>query len=481
MKTSTSEKAKVGVMLCGHKEYWPQFEGLKEQLISQGELFAKWVAETGVEVVSVPFVDTVEDAYKAGIEMKKQDIDLLFIYLTSYIASGRYMQGALAAACPVVIVGTQTDLDYSGARNITIYDTIASGGLTPLAESHNAFVRCGKIPAGMIFGKLDKTDYMMKEIDGWCRAANAVRALKGSIFGYLGHTYEGMYDMNFDPTSITREFGIHVRFLEMCELIKYIENCSDEDLDNKLKQINETFVRMDKSYDKTTKNIDNTELIWSAKVAVGLDKLVQNNGLSGLAYYYLGEDDSVYERTASNMCIGNSLMTSSGIAMAGEADMKTCIAMYITSAFGFGGSFAEFVSCDFNDDILLVGHDGPHDIRISDKKPKIRGLGIRHGKRGREVSVEFSIKHGPITLVAVGLDDSGRYSLIYAEGESCEGWTPQSGNTTTRGYFGKDVSRFIREWSCAGTTHHASLAIGHFGHIVEKFGRMMGINVKRIS
>ena len=481
MKTSISEKAKVGVMLCGHKEYWPQFPGMKEELIAQGMELVGWIKETGVDVAASPFVDTLEDAYKAGVEMKSKDIDLLFVYLTTYVASGRYVQGALAAGCPIVIVAGQMAFDITSGGDISIKALTSSSGPCPLPESYNAFTRCGKKPAGIIFGKFNKNDgYMINELNGWCAAANAVHAFKGSIFGYMGHSYEGMLDMNFDPTAVTKEVGAHVRFVEMCELVKYIEECTDDELNAKLEQIDSTFERMDKSYDRVTKDIEESDVVWAAKVSVGLDKLVKNNNLSGFAYYYMGEDNSIYERTASNLMIGNSLMTTNGISMAGEGDMKTCLAMYLTSALGCGGSFAELCFVDFNYDILLVGHDGPHDIRISDKKPTIRGLSLMHGKKGYGVSVEFSIKHGPMTMVAMSCDENGKYRLIYAEGESREGWVPQVGNTMTRGYFGKDVAKFIRDWTMAGTTHHASLAIGHCGDMIEKFGKLMGIEVIKV-
>ena len=41
---------------------------------------------------------------------------------------------------------------------------------------------------------------------------------------------------------------------------------------------------------------------------MGLDKLVTNNGLAGLAYYYAGLNN-VYERVASNLVVGNTLLT----------------------------------------------------------------------------------------------------------------------------------------------------------------------------
>jgi L-arabinose isomerase len=172
----------------------------------------------------------------------------------------------------------------------------------------------------------------------------------------MGHSYEGMLDMNFDPTAVTRAVGAHVKFVEMCELVDDIEKVTPAELQVKLDEIDAVFVRMAKSYDRTTKEIEESDIEWAAKVAVGLDKLIYHNNLSGFAYYYMGENNSIYERAASNLMVGNSLMTTKGISMAGEGDMKTCLAMYLTSALGCGGSFAELCLVNWEKNTLIVGH-----------------------------------------------------------------------------------------------------------------------------
>lgn len=478
MITSISEKGKVAVLACGHKEYWSQFPGMKEDLIKATERVAGYIRESDAELLESRFVDSREDAFAYGKELREKGCDLLFLYVTAYVASGRYMQGVIAAGCPVVVLGLQEPRSLDDS--LSMQGLTTSGGPCPVPEAYSALVRCGVAPAGLIFGKAYGDPHVTTEISEWCRVANALHAFKGSCFGYLGHTYEGMLDMNFDPTSVTKAFGAHVKFVEMCELVNYVDGCSKEELDNKIQEIKENFDIVGASYDATTKDVDVSDIEWSAQVAVGLDKLVQNHGLSGLVYYYMGENNSIYERTASNLMIGNSLMTTQGIAMAGEADMKTCLAMYLTSALGCGGSFAELPYVDFDKDIMIVGHDGPHDIRISDKRPTIRGLSLMHGKKGYGASVEFSIKHGPITLVGLGTDANGQYRLIVAEGESQPGWVPPVGNTLTRGYFGPNVANFLEEWCKALSTHHAALSIGHNAAMIEKFGKVMGIEVVRV-
>ena len=477
---------KVGVMVAGHREYWPQFPNARELLLKNAEGFEELLRKNGVEVVTYTtqdgsqMCDTSEKAYQAGLYFKQQDIDLLFLFLTTYVASGRYLQGVLACCAPVVVVGYQPDRDFTSS---TIADEI-SGGACPIPEACNALTRCLIKPVGVLFGEyLGGAAFapeFEKEIGEWCRAARAVRAYRGAIFGHLGHTYEGMLDMNFDPTTFTRTFGIHVRMLEMCQLAELVENATEHEISDKIKVIHDEFKLLDASYDPTTREISDQDISWAAKCSVGLDKLIAQNNLSGMAYYYEGRNDNLYERIGAGLVIGNTLLVSSGCALAGESDMRTCVAMYTTSALGGGGSFAEMCSTSFKDDVVLVGHDGPHDIRISDAKPTIRSLKLFHGKKGSGVSVEFSLKAGPITMLGIGIDENNQYSFIVAEGESKKGPVPKIGNTLTRGYFGKNISEFIQEWSNAGNNHHYALSIGHNASTLKKLAKMLGIGFRQI-
>ena len=413
-----TRKGKVAVMVVGHKEFWPQFPELRGRLLKNAEGFETLLYKQGIEVVKftaddgTQMCDLTELSYRAGLYFKAQDVDLLFLYISCYVASGRYMQGVLACPAPVVVVGYQWARDFAA---YTMFDEREGGVACPLPEACNALTRCLKPPVGVIFGEYlghgEFAPRFEKDISDWCRVANAMRSYKGAIFGHMGHSYEGMLDMNFDPTTFTRTFGIHIRMVEMCELVEDVRDASEEEVKAKLAVMHETFNFLDPSYDPTTVAIKDEDIEWAARCSVGLDKLMEKNGLSGMAYYYEGRDN-YYERVASNLIVGNSLLVSKGFSLAGESDMKTCLAMYTTSAMGAGGSFAELGVASFKENVILLGHDGPHDIRISDAKPTIRGLGLYHGKRGHGISVEFSLKAGPITMLGLGCDVNGQFSLI---------------------------------------------------------------------
>lgn len=479
---------RVGILVAGHREYWAQFPGCREQLLRNADNFVALIRRCGADAVTytaadgTQMCDSTEESYRAGVYFKSQDIDILILFLTTYVASGRYMQGVLASGAPVVVVGYQAPSNFSTRQ---MAEDIFWGSVCPVPEACNALTRCGNPPVGVHIGEYYKEPrfdaHFEKEILEWCLAAGALRSYKGAIFGHLGHSYEGMLDMNFDPTGFTAAFGIHIRMLEMCQLAEAVHAADPAAVAAKLEEIRSTFTLLDASHDPTTRDINPDDLAWAAKCSVGLDTLMDANNLSGMAYYYEGENGNEYERIASGLIIGNSLLVSKGYALAGESDMRTCVAMHTTSALGAGGSFAEIVALDFQEDLLLVGHDGPHDIRISDAKPTIRALKLFHGKKGNGVSVEFSLKAGPITMLGLGVDENGKFSFIAAEGESRKGAIPQQGNTLTRAHFGKDAARFIEEWSMAGNNHHYALSIGHNASVLQKTAKALGIGFKQIQ
>src|ERR1700729_1767571 len=106
--------------------------------------------------------------------------------------------------------------------------------------------------------------------------------------------------------------------------------------------------------------------------------------------------------------------------------------MKIMDLFGAGGSFTEFYAVDYNDDVVLMGHDGPGHIAIAEGKIKVRPLKVYHGKVGKGLSVEMSVKHGNVTLLSVVQQRDGKMLLLCAEGSSVEGPILEIGNTNSR-------------------------------------------------
>jgi L-arabinose isomerase len=153
------------------------------------------------------------------------------------------------------------------------------------------------------------------------------------------------------------------------------------------------------------------------------------------------------------------------------------MAMLIMDSFGAGGSYTEFYAMDFKKDFVLMGHDGPGHIAISDRKPTLRGLSLYHGKRGRGVSVEFNVKTGPITILGLTQTAEGELKMIVAQGESIPGPILQIGNTNSRLKYPLGPAEFMTKWCEHGPTHHCALGIGHVTHKIEKLARLLKLEL----
>jgi L-arabinose isomerase len=222
------------------------------------------------------------------------------------------------------------------------------------------------------------------------------------------------------------------------------------------------------------------ELERSARTSVALDRLVAEHDLGSLAYYYMGTGNADNEDAISSIILGNSLLTARGIPVAGEYEVKNAQAMKIMDSFGAGGSFTEYYAMDWNEDVVLMGHDGPGHIAIAQGKTKVRPLKVYHGKVGRGLSVEMSVKHGPVTLLSVIEAEGGRLKLLVAEGESVPGPVLEIGNTNSRYKFPIGARRFVNDWNAQGPAHHCAVGVGHLADKIAKLGRLLAVETVRV-
>jgi len=470
------KSGRVGVFAVGHYIYWPQFPGLKEKILTHYMYFLKKLKQKArATIISLDeLCDDSHKAFEVGDFFARQQLDLLFCYVATYTPSAHVLPVIQRANAPTVLLCLQpsSSMDYP---NATTALQLENDNATSLPEISGVMIRAGRKPVDCIVGMLYKDEAAWKRILDWCEVATVLHELKNARIGLMGHVYEGMLDMNSDPTMFHSHFGMHVEHIEMDDLKKRIDSVSEEETKAKIEEIKRIFDFPEPGKDPITRKVTDKDLEWPAKVACGMDRLVKNFKLTGLAYYYRGLDNNEYERIHAAMIIGNSLITSSGIPVSGELDLKNCVAMLIVNRFGSGGSFAEFHPIDFDEDFILVGHDGPHHLGVADGKPVLRALSVYHGKRGKGPSVEYKLKAGPITILGLTQTHDGRFKFVVAEGESLPGPIPATGNTNTRGKFKPDVRTFLERWTLEGPTHHFALGTGHIAHKIKMLAKCLNI------
>jgi L-arabinose isomerase len=470
MPERSIRKGRVGLFAVGLKAYWAQFPGLKKRL----ENYARHVAaqlEPLADVVDLGLVDTAPAAFAAGQKFAASHLDLLICYTATYATSSQVLPIVQSARVPVLVLNLQpaAALDY---ENTDTGEWLANCSACCVPEISNAFARSG-IDFRVVSGTLFDDPRAWGAIADWCRASGAARSLKGARFGFLGHVYPGMLDMVTDFTQMQAQLGLHVEILEMDDLKDCVDAVKPSEVSAKLAQARRMF-QIDKSVTKP-------QLDWACKVAAGLDRLVKEFGLDALNYYYRGTRGNEFERLGAGLILGNSLLTARGIPCAGEGDFKNTIAMKLMDSLGAGGSFTELYAMDFKEDFVLMGHDGPGHLAISDEKPVLRGLGLYHGKRGQGVSVEFKVKTGPVTLLALTEGPGNKLKVLAAQAESIPGPILKIGNTNSRLKFAVGPAEFVDAWCLQGPAHHCALGVGHLAGVLEKLAHLLKLSYVEVG
>jgi L-arabinose isomerase len=476
MEVNKSSQASVGLFGIGLDTYWGQFDGLLDRLKGYQKQIADKMIGFGARVVDAGLVDSPEKAREAGEYLKKNDVDIVFLYISTYALSSTVLPIAQKLKCPIVILNIQpvAAIDYEnfnklGDRGKMTGEWLAHCQACSVPEIANVFNRAG-IGYEFITGYLGE-QFVWDEMQAWIEAANVASVMRNNRLGVLGHYYCGMLDVYTDMTKQAATFGTHIELVEMCEVKKFRDEATDAEVEAKIKEFHNTFEVMD--------TCEQEEIVRAARTSVALDKLVEAHKLGSMAYYYEGESGNDYENIVTSVIAGNTLLTGKNIPVAGECEVKNAQAMKIMDSFGVGGSFSEFYAMDFNDDIVMLGHDGPAHFAIAEGNVQLVPLPIYHGKPGKGLSIQMTVKHGPVTILSVVEGKDGVFLLV-AEGESVPGPILQIGNTNSRYRFSIGAREFMNQWSKQGPAHHCAIGVGHIANKIDKLGSLLGLKVVKV-
>ena len=474
---TSGRSLRVGLCGIGLDAYWSQFAGLEDRLKGYVAQVAARLTRPGVEVVNLGLIDTPARSREAGHECRREDIGVLFLYVTTYALSNTVLPLVQRAGVPVVILNLQPEaaIDYAAFnklndRTAMTGEWLAFCSACPVPEIANLFTRA-KMPFHQVTGVLGDAA-TWREIEEWLAAARVRAALAEARLGLMGHYYSGMLDIMTDVTLLSIAFGVHAELLEVDELSALCAEVSESGI---VRRVDEFRAAFDVQPDCPPE-----ELRRAARTSAALDAFSARHDLDALAYYYKGSGNAANEDTMSSIILGTSLLTARHIPVAGEYEVKNAVAMKMMDLLGAGGSFTEYYAIDFNADLVLMGHDGPGHIAIAEGKTKVRPLKVYHGKVGRGLSVEMSVKYGPVTLLSVVEDPVSRFKLVAAEGESVAGAILEIGNTNSRYKFPLGARGFIEAWNAQGPAHHCAVGVGHIAATLRKTAELMGLGFHQV-
>lgn len=468
---------KIGLFGIGLDTYWPQFLGLRQRLEGYLQIVEQKLSCIYPHIINAGLIDNVDNAFEAGQRFKKEDVDIIFLYVSTYALSSTVLPVVQRAKVPVIILNLSPEpsIDYESFNTMSnrtdmTGEWLAYCSACPVPEIANVFNRTG-IRFHQVTGMLHDDPPCWAEIEEWIAAAKVAHVMAYNRLGCMGHYYSGMLDIYTDLTQQYAYFGGHIELLEVEQLAALRKEVTHNEARERMQLF---FQEFDIQSDCSAKELEK-----AAITSVALDRLVEEHKLGSMAYYYKGTGNIENEEAISSIILGNSLLTARGIPVAVEYEIKNAQAMKIMDSFGAGGSFTEYYAMDYKEDVVLMGHDGPGHIAIAEGKTKVRPLQVYHGKVGNGVSVEMMVKNGPVTLLSIA-ENEDKLIMLVAEGESVAGPVLQIGNTNSRYKFSIGARKFVNDWNAQGPAHHCAIGVGHISSKIEKLGHLLNMNVVKI-
>lgn len=460
----------IGFVGGGLGAYWPQFDGLLDQLTSVAATIRRRVQGLGATVQDFGFVSEPAGGAAIASAIRHADCDLILVFVATYMTSGQILPVLRDVNAPVLLVQLQPGRKMDHASFGT-GEWLAYAGSAGLPELCSVLEQLGQ-PVRVVAGHLDDAR-AWRSIDSWIAASRVVASLKRARHGMMGHLYPGMFDIATGITPVLSACGGHAEIVELDDLRVRYDAVAERDIEERVDLINACF--------EVAPGVDWENVRFQARVSVALDSLVDDYRLSTLAYFHFGQAGDIYQQLATGFPIGATLLTSRGIPAVTEYEVRAAIAMYVLGVLGGGGTLTEGQALDFDAGVAEIGHNDAADMAITAHKPTLRHLDIFHGKSGGGASIEGEVVPGPVTQFAIGEMSDGRLRFVVSEGRVVDGPHIQIGNTTSRVEFGCDPGVWTEEWAKSGSPHHWGMGTGHLAGDIAAVASLLGVEFRRVQ
>src|SRR5271165_5468638 len=189
LKGKANRPLRVGLFGIGLDAYWPQFKGLKRRLEGYVNIVAGRLSRPGVEVVNLGLIDSPVRALEAGHRFRREDVDILFLHVTTYALSSTVLPVVQRARVPVIVLNLQPApaIDYAAFnrmndRTAMTGEWLAHCAACPVPEIASVFNRAG-IAFHQVTGMLDNDPPCWDEIEAWIEAARVAQVMAHNRLG----------------------------------------------------------------------------------------------------------------------------------------------------------------------------------------------------------------------------------------------------------------------------------------------------------
>ena len=458
-----NKKARIGLLTGGYFEYWKMYPGLDKIVEEEMRQLSKSLSQK-VDVVWSGLADTKEKAEQAGRKFRKEDIDILVICEGTYFPDFMPIQTMeYVPDVPVLILATQPQ-DYVTA-GMDYKDAIHhSFGLVGIVQLTGAMSKMGKKFEVLAVALNDPS--LPDKVCDYTNTVTAVRSMRYMNLGIVGHTFQGMYDLEIDKTKLKATFGPNVIYIEIAELISTWRNIKDDEAANLSRDIMSKYT----CTGPAAQDIEN-----SCRLGLAMEKLAEKYDLAGLSHLC---QHLIHVETGTTPCYAATRLIDKGVMVTCEGDIANLACMCLVHKLTKDvACFVEWGMYDTRENAMLMVHHGAGTPQMAKSNCDvcITPTGEKWGFKGTGASFRFMGRPGDVTLSSV-INDLNGWRMFISKGRAID--------VPCRPYFGQQfmikfdmpIKEYVESLCSHGVTHHAILSYTDTTKKLTQAAKLLDIN-----
>ncbi len=464
---TAARRPQIGLLALGYFEYWRMYPALEKQVAADLNAAAKRLAAAlpDCDLVYPGMVDTLDRAEEAGEKFRNAQIEAVVVIAGTYLPDFITMHAInKCTSRPLVILfETQTGDNVNPLDNYVA--TMRNSALIAITQLSGSF-RKMKLEYDTVVGEISDAD-AYGEIAAIIQAVTAVRRLRSSTYGLIGHVFRGMYDLEFDRARVKGFLGPEVMTIQAEHLIDLWQKIDPEAAGKAAQKLYRRF---------PVRNVEMADVQPSVRLGLAMRELYRKFNLDGMCF--LGQH-YIEKMTGAPARMGASMLMEEDRFMVGcEGDIGGLVMMDLlhqfTGSLPFQAEWGQFDRA--NNAVFLLGHGiGAPELARCDEAITLTGSPEEWGFKGSGLNYELILKPGTVTMGHF-LNTGDSYQMLISRGESIEFPTLPCNELHAMIKVKSEVRQYLKQIIDTGSAHHVIVAPGNAWNALQKTADLMRIN-----
>jgi len=469
-RLDASRRLKVGLLSTGFFEYWPMYPALQAQAEQDARIVSERLAQRH-DIVDSGLVDTIDKADVAGRRFRTERIDVLILAYRTYIPDA-YTHQLLShlPGVPLLLFASQSRGEFDPADDYS--GVLRNSGLMALVQLVCGFrkMKDGPRQIEAVAGSLDD-DEAYRKIDRYLDVLTIYTRLKTMTFGVIGHVFRGMFDFEYDKTSVKGALGPEILNIQLEHLQAAWDGAAADDPD-----VQALVAHAQRAY--RIDGVGEDDLVNASRAAVALRRLVGRFRLDGVALLCQHYVEKQLKTTPN---LGLSELHRAGFPGVAEGDVIGLIMMKILHHLtGHMPFFLEWSEFDVARNAwMLLGHGFGDPTQARNAAVQLTPTAEQWGLEGTGCSLWFVPSPGPCTIAHFVQHAEG-WRMFITGGEILDLDPLPINDVHAMVRIERPIREFTELLVKAGVPHHAITVRGDVRRELNQLAELMGMPVVMI-